>query len=357
MSTIIENALIDRLAGGFPRSPLQVNGLRESDAELIRLPATDTLLAVTTDAIVEEIEAGLYDDPYLIGWMTVMANASDLAAVGAEPLGILLNQTLPHDLDEDFISRLQQGVEDACASCDLYVLGGDTNLSSRMKMAASAIGLIRGGAPLTRRGCTPGDRLFTSGPLGLGAAFAFLQLKGDGHSDRLPLRYRPEARLREGQLLRGCASCCMDTSDGVLATLDELMRLNGVGFSIERCVEELLHSDARLVSGAAGLPAWMMLAAPHGEFELIFTVAAGRCAELMESAAALGWGPIEIGSVVAEPSVQLLVDGRRSVLDTGRIRNLSSEIGSNVDGYVAELGRLDSALRPRTWRALPDRVA
>ncbi|MFQ5927671.1 MAG: hypothetical protein ACE5MH_09590, partial [Terriglobia bacterium] len=71
----------------------------------------------------------------------------------------------------------------------------------------------------------------------------------------------------------------------------------------------------------------------------------------------LGWGPIEIGSVVAEPSVQLLVDGRRSVLDTGRIRNLSSEIGSNVDGYVAELGRLDSALRPRTWRALPDRVA
>lgn len=345
MTIIIENAFIARLAGGFPRSPLQLNALRESDAELIRLPGTDMLLAVTTDAIVEEIEVGLYNDPYLIGWMTVMANASDLAAVGAEPLGILLNQTLPPDLDEDFISRLQQGIEDACASCDLYVLGGDTNFSSRMKMAASALGLIRGGAPLTRRGCKPGDRLFVSGPLGLGAAFAFLQLNGDSPGDQPSLRYQPEARIRVGQLLRRFASCCMDTSDGALTTLDELMRLNRVGFLIERRVEELLHPDATLVSEAAGLPSWTMLAAPHGEFELIFTIAEDRCGELLECAASHGWRPIEIGSVVPEPCVQISVDGKRSPLDTGRIRNLSSQLGSNVKAYVAELSRLDSALR------------
>lgn len=78
-----EVALLERLAGGFARSHLQCNQRHESDAELIRLPGSRSVLALTTDAISEEIESGLYADPYLIGWMTVMVNASDLAAVGA----------------------------------------------------------------------------------------------------------------------------------------------------------------------------------------------------------------------------------------------------------------------------------
>ena len=88
-AVVHENALVESLVRALPRSLDQANGLGESDAELLRLPGTDLLLAITTDAIVEEIEAGLYRDPYLIGWMTVMSSASDLAAVGADPLGIL----------------------------------------------------------------------------------------------------------------------------------------------------------------------------------------------------------------------------------------------------------------------------
>ena len=176
MNAIIENQLIERLARGFARSPDQLNRTRESDAELIRLPGTDVVLALTTDGVVEEIEAGLYRDPYLVGWMTVMVNASDLAAVGAEPLGLLLNQTLTLDLDDDYLDRLQSGIHEACKACRLHVLGGDVNFSSRPQMSATALGLIRDGRPLTRVGCRPGDRLFASAQLGLGSAFALQAL-------------------------------------------------------------------------------------------------------------------------------------------------------------------------------------
>ena len=92
LNQILENSSIKNLVKIFSRSPLQQNRLHESDAELINLPGTNITLAITMDSIVEEIEAGLYTDPYLIGWMTVMVNASDLAAVGAKPLGILINE-------------------------------------------------------------------------------------------------------------------------------------------------------------------------------------------------------------------------------------------------------------------------
>ena len=61
---------------------------------LIQIPGTSLVIAITTDSIVKELKTGLYSDPYTIGWMTVLANASDLAAVGPEPSGILISETL-----------------------------------------------------------------------------------------------------------------------------------------------------------------------------------------------------------------------------------------------------------------------
>jgi thiamine-monophosphate kinase len=353
MATIIENALIERLAAGLPRSPQQLNGLRESDAELIQLPGTNVVLALTTDGVVEEIEVGLYDDPYLIGWMTVMVNASDLAAVGAEPLGVLLNQTLAPDLDDEFVARLQAGVRDACTACSLAVLGGDTNFSDRLQMTATAIGTVTVGRPLTRRGCRPGERLFASGPLGLGSAYALLKLSGDPRAAGASVEYQPAARLSEGRLLRRFASSCMDTSDGVIPTLDELMGLNGVGFTLESPVEELLHPGAAAASTATGTPPWMMLAGPHGEFELLFTVPAERCDAFVEAAAAIGWWPLEIGAVTSRAGLQIATEAGPAPLDTARVRNLFLEVDGDVEAYVAGLTRIDATLRPPSYADAP----
>ncbi len=337
MTEISENAFIERLARRLPRSPLQLNGLQETDAELVRIPAAGLVLAMTTDWIVEEIESGLYSDPYLIGWMTVAVNASDLAAVGAEPIGLLLNENLPPDTAPEFIERLQEGIRDASSASGLYVLGGDTNISTRLELGGSALGLISDGQPLTRLGCKQGDYLFATGPFGSGSGYAFVQFLARRQAPGLEFPYQPQPRLREGRLLRRFASACMDSSDGLIATLDQLMRLNGVGFVVDCGAERLMESHTLSLSRSAGVPAWTALAGPHGEFELVFTVPPQQVEPLLKEAAAGGWMPLQLGKVVERPAIQLSLDGEALTLDTGRIRNLFTECGGNAEKYFRRL--------------------
>ena len=337
-----EVAFVDLLAGRFLRSEHQLNARHEADAELIRIPGTETTLAITTDAIVEEIETGLYEDPYLIGWMTVAANASDLAAVGADPLGILVNETLPVEASEGFIEALQRGVDDASRSMGLPVLGGDTNRSSRLHIGATAMGIIPDGQPMTRRGITQGDVLFASAPVGRGTAYAVLQLQGTGLSSTT---FRPRGRLAEGAVGRRYASACMDSSDGVIATLDELMRLNHIGFDLQTPVAAMLDPWALSVCQQTELPDWMMLAGPHGEFELLFTVPETNVGPFLDAATECDWHPVRLGRTTEYPALRLSVDGRKVTLDTTVVRNLFDEVGGNVDAYRDGLFQLDAGLR------------
>lgn len=340
---ILENAFIERLAARFPRSPLQLNRLQESDAELVQLPGSDVVLALKTDCLVEEIETGLYADPYLMGWMAVIVNASDLAAVAATPLGIILSETLPPDAEPAFLDRLQEGIRDACSACGLYVLGGDTNFSRHVQLGAFAVGTIPAGAQLTRLGAQPGDRVFASAPFGLGSVFAFGRLAAGGGGS-----YKPVPRLREGQLLRGFASSCMDTSDGAFATLDQLARLNGVGFELVDPLERVLHPDAIRLARSHPFPDWVMLAGPHGEFELIWTVPEAKVASFLDHARSHEWNPLPLGVVTAAPDITLLRNGRRVALDTGQVRNLFLEVESDVARFVEGLLRIDRAMTGKT---------
>jgi thiamine-monophosphate kinase len=340
-AVVRENALVESLVRALPRSLDQTNGLGESDAELLRLPGTDRLLAITTDAIVEEIEAGLYRDPYLIGWMTVMSSASDLAAVGADPLGILLSQTLPETAAPAFLNRMQQGVRDACAACGLPVLGGDTNHSARLHVGSSAVGTVPAAEAMLRSGCRPGDRLFASGPLGIGSAYAFEALTRRDREPDVP--FLPMARVREGQLARRFASSCMDSSDGALATLDEIMRRSRVGMKLDISVDEILHPAARRIAEAAGLPPWTLLAGPHGEFELIFSVPQRRCGGFRAAAARSGWHPMPLGQARSLPGLELGPRDSCMSLDTGAVRNLAGEAQQDIGGFVEGLMSLAGA--------------
>lgn len=345
---LLEHALVGRLSAGLPRSPLQLNQPHESDAELVKIPE-GPILAVTTDGIVEEIASGLYDDPYEIGWMTVTVSASDLAAVGAEPIGLLVNVTLPpHDV-ENMAAGLARGVGDSARAHALPVLGGDTNQGASLQTSATAIGVVSNAPPLTRRGCAVGDLLFASGQFGLGSALALERLvDGVRPSDHEP--YRPVARLREGRSLRGLAGCCIDTSDGLLAALDELMRRNRTGLRLTAPIEALLAPRALAAARAAHLPAWTLLAGPHGEYELLFTVSPDRVASVLREAAKLGWQPLQIGEVAAEPALSLIVRGRRVQLDTSAVRNLYAAAGGDVEAFVLGLLRIDAALGGQSAR-------
>lgn len=340
--TVDEIAAIDRLIQGFGRPSFQLNAPHEADAELLRLPGCDHLLAVTTDQIVEEIETGLYSDPGLIGWMTVMSSASDLAAVGARPLGILLAQTLPPGMDRTDVRAMQAGIAEACEATGLQVVGGDTNRSRTLQVGATAMGIVEG-RPVTRVGCRPGDALFASGPLGLGSAYALDVLsRPAGATGTIP--FRPEARLHEGQRLRPFASACMDTSDGALAALDELMRLNGTGFSIDAALSDMLHPLAITAVRQAGLPPWMLLAGPHGEFELLFTIPREQVTRFFYAVHTRLWDPIRLGEVTSRPGLHLRIDGAPRAIDTTAVRNLYDQVGGDVAAYAAGLERLGRSL-------------
>ncbi len=350
MSTdVLELDLLRRLATGLGRSPLQLNVHQESDAELVRLPGHHGVLALTTDGLAEEIETGLYDDPYRIGWMAVLVNASDLAAVGAEPVGILITETLPPGLTDDFIARLQAGIADASAACRLPVLGGDTNFAASLQLGGTAVGWISDGRTVTRRGAAAGDRLYASGRLGAGSAFAFLQLRARAGAPTQVPPYQPQPRLREGRLVRQYASCAMDTSDGALATLDQLARVNGVGFTVDAPEERWLHADAAALATAMHLPAWMLLAGPHGEFELVFTVPTASESEFLAAAAGEGWAPVALGAATMAPEVRVPRGSEFLTLDTGRIRNLFTVSGGDLDRYLEGLRQEDrrSSASPR----------
>lgn len=333
LNTILENSFINRLAAGLPRSPLQLNRLHESDAEILTIPQQDGLrLALTTDTVAEEIESGLYSDPWLIGWMTVMVNLSDLAAVGARPLGLLVAETLPPDTAVEFLQRLQQGVADACNACGTYVLGGDTNSGPALSMTACAVGLLEERRAITRVGCSPGESVFVSGPLGGGSAFAFAHWNGSP-----PPPYQPIARLREGAILRSYASCCMDTSDGLLASLDQLMRLNNAGFSLDPGWESVLTQPARGLAHDLGVPEWFVIAGEHGEFELVFTVPDGEVRQFLTEAGSSGWQPLRLGRVTSKRRILLASEKGEFPLDTTAIRNCSGIARRDIWAYLKAL--------------------
>jgi thiamine-monophosphate kinase len=345
-TTITEINLIERLTQQFRRSPLQLNRLQEADAEIIRLdPRGSVCLAVTTDSLVEEIASGLYEDPYLVGWMTVMANMSDLAAVGAIPLGILISEVLPEDVPREWLAELQRGIEKACEACGSFVLGGDTNTGGQLMLTGCALGTTSRERLLSRTGARAGDRLYVTGFLGTGNAFALEHFRNHHHGSDETVSYQPFARLREGQSIAGIASACMDTSDGALTTLDQLMRVNHLGFEIDSAVESILHPQARLAAEGADLPPWLLLAGQHGEFELMFTVSPENEMKLLETAGRSNWQPFRLGRVIRCEEIRLPLYGRETVLDTGKIRNLAAECGTEIQRYIHELCLIDTTCR------------
>ncbi len=344
LNTVMEEEIVGTIAGFFPRSPQQKNRTGECDAEIITLPG-GACLALTTDTIAEEIEAGLYTDPYLAGWMVVMANFSDIAAAGAHPAGMLVSEILPPGCPAGFIESLQKGIADASAACGSFILGGDTGTGEKLVLTGTAAGICSNGEYHSRTGCRPGDLLFSTNLLGTGNAYAYEKLiRNPGRDSGLRISYQPHARITEGLSLLGVASACMDTSDGVMATLDTLARLNHVGFELDAEWLSALEPAAEQAARKAGFSPWLLLAGFHGEFELLFTVPPSKEQELYVRAEASGWQPVKLGSVLVEEVVRMPYNGRYVRIDTARIRNCAYRLTGDVRPYYNEMLKIDNEL-------------
>lgn len=321
--------------GHPPRSPMQTHGLNESDCEVLDL-GNGTFLAATVDTVSEEIEVGLYRDPYRIGWVAAMASLSDLAAVGARPLGMLLSAEWGAKQDLAAKAEIARGFSDALKRCQTYWLGGDTGRARSTVLGGVGLGLCDS-RPLSRVGAKPGHLVCVTGQLGAGPALAIRFLVGGAPESFPESHYLPVARLDAGIALRGLASAAMDSSDGLLQTLHTICSLNGSGSGAGMELfwsDELISEPARQYCQAQGYPQWTLWEAEHGDYQLVLTIPKQNLAESMSLVTDLQ----VIGEVSSTPGIRVkLLDQRIENIDPDLARSLLNASHGDVSEALLKL--------------------
>lgn len=162
-----------------------------------------------------------------VAWKLVAVNLSDLAAKGAEPVGVLLGYALGGD-----DARFAQGLREVCDQYGVPLLGGDTVRGSGPRsFGLTAIGRATHTPVPARGGARPGDGIYVTGVLGA-AMLGYEALRDGTAADSAPYR-RPRPLLAEGRALAPLASAMMDVSDGLLLDCWRMARASGTGFALE----------------------------------------------------------------------------------------------------------------------------
>lgn len=291
--------------GDPPRHPDQPHGIYESDAEIVRLH-DGCFLAVSVDAVAEEIAAGLFEDPYTMGWVTAMTGLADIAAVGADPVGVLMTAVWDESRTVADRARAADGFADALRVTGTTLLGGDTGGSGCTMLAATAIGRTAD-PPLMRVGASAGDILCLTGRVGAGMTLAARMLLGEERQEEL---YRPRARIAEGARLRRLASACTDASDGVLQGVGTLTTLNGLGASLEWNPRTLDDRAAAYLRDKE-LPLWPLWISEIAELELLAAIPECNLAEALAAVPSLN----PIGRLTEATGMTVSVDGRTIPVD------------------------------------------
>lgn len=122
------------------------------------VPGSD--LVAACDAI---IPALVERDPEWAGWCSVLVNVNDLAAMGAEPVGLL---DAIGARDRSFATRIMSGLRQAAHAYGVPVLGGHTQFGVPASLSVTALG--RTAHPVPGGGGRPGHELRLTADLGGG---------------------------------------------------------------------------------------------------------------------------------------------------------------------------------------------
>jgi len=228
-----------------------------------------------------------------LGWRSLQAALSDLAACRARPLGFLVSLSVPAaDFAEPaWLDEVVAGLGEAAQATSCPVLGGDTTGSpDGLVLALTVIGTAhQGREPLCRAGAQPGDLLQLSGPTGWAGLAVERLLAEQAGTDAVPAPAlaawrRPQARLDLLDALAG-ASAAIDVSDGLLADAQHLGAASGCSLVLSResiaspeLLEAVGEEDAlRLaLSGGEDYEILATAAQPLAGFRCIGEVGTGR---------------------------------------------------------------------------------
>ncbi|ONI92071.1 AIR synthase [Saccharothrix sp. ALI-22-I] len=178
------------------------------------VPGSD--LVAACDAIVPSM---VERSPEWAGWCSVLVNLNDLAAMGAEPVGLL---DAVGARDVSFASRVLSGLRMACTAYDVPVLGGHTQLGVPAALSVTALG--RTAHPVPAGGGKPGHHVRLTADLGGGWRAGYQGRQWDSTSTRRT----PELRAMLGSVAAARPKAAKDVSmAGVVGTLGMLAEASG----------------------------------------------------------------------------------------------------------------------------------
>jgi thiamine-monophosphate kinase len=231
------------------------------DAAIVHLPRGDALVTSVDTAVEGHHFKAEWLTPREISYRAVAAALSDLAAMAASPLGVLVALTVPERW-RGHLMALADGIGDAVDAAGTTIRGGNMSDGPELSITTTVFGTAF--APLCRSGASVGDSIYVTGRLGAPATALRLLSKGT-----VPGKYRerfahPMPRIVEALWLadRG-ASAAIDISDGLVADAGHLAAASGVRIEL----------DAALVPRFADVPVEVALASAE-EYELVVTAPA-----------------------------------------------------------------------------------
>ena len=334
LNEIGEFALIERLGTRLKTRSKVLLGIGDDGAILDSLHCP----VITCDALMESVHFRRdWTSARDLGWKAVAVNVSDLAAMGADPVAIVLALGLPADLQIAWLEELYEGLEEAAAHYDLSIVGGDTTRAAGgVFLAVTAIGEVPANRlPLRRDGARPGDIVLVTGTLGDAAAALQLLLQPDSMAALnladceflLSRHHRPQARLKAMRAAQnatikyfqatkiGGVTAALDLSDGTAGDAAHLARRSGVTIEIE--IVRLPLSDASRAAAEILNQSAEEWALRGGEdYELLLCVAPDDVETMIEAIEKSGVSATRIGVCVPlqeAPVVLLHPDGRREI--------------------------------------------
>lgn len=273
------------------------------DAAIITVPEGEKLV-VTTDTSLDGVHfRHEWLNHFEIGYRATAAALSDLAAMGARPLGIVIALTLP-EADRLSARALATGIREGASAVLCPIVGGDLSSGKTLSLTVTALGAVK--HPLSRSGAKPGQRVYVTGHLGGPAAAVRAWLAGREPRERDRDRFAspiPRIEPAIGLAERG-ASAAIDVSDGLVADLAHIAAASNVRIEID--VDRIPRVDGVSPVEAAN---------SGEEYEVAVTAPA---IDTEQFSAEFGLELTEIGRVVAGPAgVDLLKGGDKIVAPPG----------------------------------------
>jgi thiamine-monophosphate kinase len=283
-----------------------------ADDAAVLPPAPDgQATVVSADMLVAGVHFRPEDPPERVARKAVRVNLSDMAAMGAEPVGVLLAVALAPDQDDAWIDGFATGLEADLAAFRLGLLGGDTvSTPGPLTLSVTILGQTPPGAPLTRGGGHVGDDVWVSGTIG-DAALGLRVLSGaltpadPAHAADLADRYHlPRPRVALGMALRGVATAALDVSDGLAADLGHLCAASGTGAVIEAARVPLSPAGAACLAADPAL--WDAILGGGDDYELVVSAPPDRAAAIEAAGRTAGVAVTRIGRLSEGDGVRIV---------------------------------------------------